>query len=132
MKDLLPFWPQLIILVLSGLSILKGFLFEGQIRKYNPTHLAGKIILTILKIGGYIYILALGGFYRHWGGAQIIHTIIYISVLIALITIISRSNSLNLKSEGTSTVSGPTTEILVVILLWWGGFFDQLIAFINQ
>lgn len=31
----MPYWPQLVILTLSGLTILKGVFFAGQVRKFE-------------------------------------------------------------------------------------------------
>lgn len=95
---------------------------------------ARKVSMTPFKFwminGIYIALLWIGGFFRYWGGAQIIE--IALIVIMIFIGIALHKFQSEISGKTTTVKSAVWSSIGLVLLYWWGGFFDALLEKISN
>ena len=126
MKELLPFWPQIfIILYLIG-GYIREWILDGTERKVNFSPTKSMVIQVL-----YLWVVIQGGFFNYWGGAQWIYAILQVVVFILLIFIAINGN--DLKKKTTKVIESNIIGTLLVFgLFYWGGFFDSFIQFLMK
>lgn len=128
MKFLFDFWPQLFILTMIVLGFLKSYFFSGQERMVVLT--SGLKINIIVKLIFLNFVLSVGGFFENIGGAQIIYLILFAFVTFVAVHIIFFQESGKEFKSRISSVG--LADFINLFLFYWGGFFDELIQYLNQ
>jgi len=120
-KELLPYWPQIVVLVWYVVAIIVN-LFQAGTERFQSF---SKFESTV-KTGVFIYILKVGGFFNHFSWPQLIYSVcIFFFVLIILFIDFDKIN------KQKRVVSNQSFGIILFTLLyWWGGFFDGFIQYL--
>lgn len=129
MKELLPFWPQLYVILSAVLIVIRGWWLNGQERKIKLAPYSAIFLFLF-----YLFVLTRGGFFNHWGIPQVIYVICSVAIFILLIILtIAISSKRFGDSKVDHTISGVRWyDFAGLFLLWWGDFFDSFYQYLNQ
>lgn len=130
MKEIIfEFYPQLAIIAILSLSMLKGLLFDGSTREIVFT--STRKLQTIVYVVFQIWLVIQGGWFKYIGGAQIIWFIIYGFIVLMTIVVTFSGKFHNKKLNHTISNNWGST-LIIFALYYWGGFFDGLLEAIRN
>ena len=120
MKELIiNFWPQLTVLTLMILNLIKDFFNEGK--TINSTN---NVITLFLMQSFYIFLYWKGGFYSEIHAPQVIHIIFTICAFGVMIYGNFKPDS---EKVGSSVIYSLIGNALYLWFLNWAGFFTGLL-----
>lgn len=100
MKEYIQYWPQIVILIWMFGNTLKSWILDGTERAITAKPMSFWILM-----GLYLFLLISGGFFNHWGGAQIIYCIIFVLLIIFGIVFTVAYKAIIEKSGGKQKIS---------------------------
>lgn len=127
MKEFLPFWPQIVIIGTMIFSLIKTSILDGSVRKNTATPFQYWFLM-----GTYLFLLISGGFFNHWGGAQIIWTIFASMMFVLGIVFTFVYTKSKAETAMTTVKSSFVSTTLAFGLYYWGGFFDEFFRFLMK
>ena len=128
MKEYIQYWPQIVILIWMTGNTVKSWILDGTER-----YITTKPVSVWISMATFLFLLIFGGFFNHWGGAQIVYCFIFVLVgIMGIIFTISYKDLIE-KSGGKQKISSTFISNLIFFLLYyWGGFFDGLFNLIMK
>lgn len=128
MKEYIQYWPQIAILLWMIGNSLKSWILDGTERAITAKPMSFWITISL-----YLFLLIAGGFFNHWGGAQIIYCIMFTMLIFGGIVFTISYKKIIEKSGGKQKISSSVlANLLFFLLYYWGGFFDGFFQLIMK